>query len=196
MSRKTFDGHADLLEMEVPVVGRRSAVVLLQGEGLPDMVGVGSPELGDDKWLEIENRGRRGPLYEQVRHVRQGVLQLAGTRTKGAYLTGGHTVGQGRAEAVGDEPGEILTVEPGLPPVPTAAWLGVREDGSAFLMAADMQWDSFQLRAALAEALSGGFHIQHVSAGSYVAADDLRMPGWKIVLEPADVPEPAVSPVP
>ncbi len=196
MSRKTFDGHGDLLEMEVPVVGRRSAVVLLQGEGLPDMVGVGSPELRDDKWLEIENRGRRGPLYEQVRHVRQGVLQLAGTGTKGAYLTGGHTVGQGRAQVGGDEPGEILTAEPGLPPVPTAAWLGVREDGSAFLMAADMQWDSFQLRAALAEALSGGFHIQHVSAGSYLAADDLRMPGWKIVLEPADVPEPVVSPAP
>ena len=72
----------------------------------------------------------------------------------------------------------------------------MREDGSAFLMAADMQWDSFQLRAALAEALSGGFHIQHVSAGSYLAADDLRMPGWKIVLEPADVPEPVVSPAP
>ena len=105
MSRKTFDGHGDLLEMEVPVVGRRSAVVLLQGEGLPDMVGVGSPELRDDKWLEIENRGRRGPLYEQVRHVRQGVLQLAGTGTKGAYLTGGHTVGQGRAQVGGDEPG-------------------------------------------------------------------------------------------
>jgi len=196
MSRKTFDGRGDLLEMEVPVVGRRSAVVLLQGDGLPDMVGIGCPELSAGKWLEIENRGRRGPLYEQVRHVRQGVLQLAGTGTKGAYLTGGHTVGQGRAGAGVDEPGEILTAEPGLTPVPTAAWLGVREDGSAFLMAADRQWDSFQLRAALAEALSGEFHIQHVSAGSYTAAADVRMPGWKIVLEPSDVPEPGMSPTP
>lgn len=196
MTRKTFDGRQDLLEMEVPVVGRRSAVVLLQGRGLSDMVGIGSPELPDDRWLEIENRGRRGPLYEQVRHVRQGVMQLAGTRTKGAYLTGGHTFGQGSASGEGDEPGEILTAEAGLPAIPTAAWLGVREDGSAFLVAADLQWDSFQLRAALAQALSGDFHIQHVSAGSYEAAPDIRMPGWKIVMESGDAPEVHSAPAP
>lgn len=196
MTRKTFDGREDLLEMQVPVVGRRSGVVLLQGAGLPDMVGIGSADLPDETWLSIENRGRRGPLYDQVKHVRQGVMRLAGTRTKSAYLTGGHTVGQGQADAGGDEPGEIVTAEAGLPPIPTAAWLGVREDGGAFLMAADMRWDSFQLRAALAKSLSGEFHIQHVSAGSYQAAEDVRMPGWRIVIEPAATPEPALSPSP
>ena len=196
MTRKTFDGQEQLLEMEVPVVGRRSAVVLLQGRGLPDMVGIGSPDLPDDTWLSIENRGRRGPLYEQVKHVRQGVMQLAGTRTKGAYLTGGHTFGRGSASGDADEPGEVLTAEPGLPAIPTAAWLGVREDGSAFLVAADLQWDSFQLRAALAQALSGDFHIQHVSAGSYEAAPDIRMPGWKIVMESGEGPESRSAPTP
>jgi hypothetical protein len=164
MARRTFDGRDDLIEMEVPVVGRRSGVVLLQGEGLPDLVGIGAHDLPPETWLSIENRSRRGPLYERVRHVRQGVLHLAGTISKGAYLTGGHTYGHGKAAAdKAEEPGEIIVAEPGSEAVSTAAWLGVREDGTAFLLTADMQWDSFDLREALEQALSGDFHIQHGS---------------------------------
>ncbi len=195
MAKRTFDGREDLMEMAVPVVGRRSGVVLLQGEGLPDMVGIGAHDLPPSKWLEIENRSRRGPLYDRVRHVRQGVMQLAGTTTKGAYLTGGHTYGRGKAAAgATEEPGEIIVAEPGSEAAPTAAWLGVREDGTAFLVAIDLQWDSFDLREALEQSLSGDFHIQHVSAGSYQAAPDVRMPGWKIEIEQADAPMPSVGP--
>ena len=192
MARRTLDGRDDLIEMEVPVVGRRSGVVLLQGEGLPDLVGIGAHDLPDANWLSIENRSRRGPLYERVRHVRQGVLQLAGTISKGAYLTGGHTYGHGKAARdKAEEPGEIIVAEPGSETVATAAWLGVREDGTAFLLSADMQWNSFDLREALEQELSGDFHIQHVSAGTYQAAPDVRMPGWKIVIDGGDAPAPS-----
>ncbi len=113
MTRRTFDGRDDLMEMAVPVVGRRSGVVLLQGEGLPDLVGVGAHDLPASTWLEIENRSRRGPLYDRVRHVRQGVMQLAGTTTKAAYLTGGHTYGRGRAASgASEDPGEIIVADP------------------------------------------------------------------------------------
>lgn len=195
MTKRTFDGRDDLMEMAVPVVGRRSGVVLLQGDGLPDLVGVGAHDLPDSTWLDIENRSRRGPLYDRVRHVRQGVMQLAGTTTKGAYLTGGHTCGRGKAVAgAPQEPGEIIVADPGSEAAPTAAWLGVREDGTAFLVAIDMRWDSFDLREALEQALSGDFHIQHVFSGSYQAAPDVRMPGWKIEIEHADAPMPSGAP--
>lgn len=195
MAKRTFDGRDDLMELAVPVVGRRSGVVLLQGEGLPDLVGIGAHDLPPSTWLEIENRSRRGPLYQHVRHVRQGVMQLAGTTTKGAYLTGGHTYGRGKAAAgAAEEAGEIIVAAPGSEAAPTAAWLGVREDGTAFLVAIDMRWDSFDLREALEHSLSGDFHIQHVFSGSYQAAPDVRMPGWKIEIEPADAPMPSGAP--
>lgn len=57
-----------------------------------------------------------------------------------------------------------------------------------------MRWDSFDLREALEQALSGDFHIQHVFSGSYQAAPDIRMPGWKIEVEHADAPMPSAAP--
>ena len=98
------------------------------------------------------------------------------------------------AAGAAEEAGEIIVADPGCEAAATAAWLGVREDGTAFLVAIDMRWDSFDLREALEHSLSGDFHIQHVFSGSYQAAPDVRMPGWKIEIEPADAPMPSGAP--
>ena len=181
MTDRTFDGRADLVAMEVPVTGRASRTVLIRGEGLPDLIGVGAVDLPDDRWLSIENRGREGPLYSQVGTIRQGVLALAGTVTKSAMLRGGHTLGHG-ASARESAGGRIVPTEPGGAACGTASWIGVKEDGTAFMVVANVAWDSFQLRAALAPHVAGTFHLQHLWAGTYQAAPDLPIFGWDVAM--------------
>lgn len=181
MTERTFDGRGDLIAMEVPVEGRVSRAVLMCGEGLPDIIGVGAVDLPDATWLSIENRDRKGPLYTQVGSIRQGVIALAGTSTKSAMLNGGHTVGQGSAveEAVG---GRLVVDERDGHLPDTAAWVGVKKDGTAFMVVANVAWDSFQLRGALAPHIAGAFHLQHLRAGTYEAAADLPIFGWDLAM--------------
>ena len=192
MTERTFDDRGELVAMEVPVTGRASRTVLIRGEGLPDLIGVGAVDLPDETWLSIENRGREGLLYTQVGAIRQGVLALAGTTTTSAMLRGGHTVGQGAAaeEAVG---GRLFVTEPGGQFPGTASWIGVKEDGTAFMVVANVAWDSFQLRAALAPHVAGAFHLQYLWAGTYEAAPDLPIFGWELSMSRPAEPVPGAG---
>jgi hypothetical protein len=186
---KTSDGR-DVLLMEVDVRGKKSAMVLLSGEGLPTLVGIGSYELEPDRWLTIHNRG--GASYDTVTRVHLGMVPLTPVRAKGEMtnVMGGGVPGTGTGPAA--EPGQILEKTFGEPG-DTSVWL-VSSHKARYACVLPFGVDAVQAAEMVSEAVEGPFVVESLYAGTVRAGPDLTVPGWSLFTEEVLAPARAFAP--
>jgi len=185
--RRSPDGKRDVIEMKVPIEGRRGRVVIISGLGLPTKVGIGATDLPDEDWLAIENRGVRGggPRYDTIETIHAGMIRLDDNPRQGTDQTfaarGGATFALGALSAPVAVEGEIMETDP-LYPEGTVPWI-ITGERMKCLLVAPPHFNSEEIAGMVRKAMHGEFTVEMVSAGTLTAGDPLTVPGWRLAKE-------------
>ncbi|BCB22534.1 hypothetical protein [Bosea sp. ANAM02] len=196
--RLNVDGVGETLEAAGTIRARRVGVVILRGEGLPTKIGVGAHNLEDEVWLDIENRFLSGSRYTSIEHVLLGGVCLAKApmgKHDQAMSFDGTVFATGAIEGTAP-PGKVISpaefeADPDLLSE-VAAWFVTTADGSKGLFVGPLAMDSDDVCESLAKSIKGEFSIHSVSAGTFIAGDEIAMRGWSVVIgeQPAPSPRP------
>ena len=161
---------------------------LLDGDGLPTKIALGSQDASPSLLLELANRPLTdSACYDTATRVVQGMILLAvnpvswGDQAWNAQA--GFISGYGKAT---DDVLDFKRSEEANPSdEPTVAWRVIGERGrSCVLVLPANETSGAELVEMLSDHMRGEFHIERLDGGMLTVAENPVVPGWNLVVGP------------